>query len=588
MMQNIKKFLFLLSLHERKRAALLLIMMLIMALLDMIGVASILPFMAVISNPEIIETNLILNKIFQISKIFGVQDNQQFLLFLGILLLIILVISISFKAFTTFLQMKFIQMRQYSIGKRLLEGCLHQPYSWFLNRNSSEVSKTILSEVAQVVGGIINPLMQLITNSMITIAIISLLIIVNPVIAITVGFSVSFLYAIIFFYIRKYLNRIGKERLDSNKFRFSIISEAFGAAKVIKVGGLEQIYINQFSIFGKKFALNTAMSQILNLLPRYALEILVFGSIMVLILNMMASSGNFNTLIPILSLYLFAGYRLMPAIQKIYVTFATFTFNIPALNKLYDEMFKVRSFNSNFDEGIISLNKSLICKNISFSYSETQRRVLDNVNLVIPAKSSVGFIGTTGSGKTTLVDIILGLFEPQNGTLEVDDLIITKQNKRAWQRSIGYVPQNIYLSDDTIACNIAFGVDPKNIDQNLLKKVCNIANLKQFIESELPEKYQTKVGERGIKLSGGQLQRIGIARALYQNPKVLILDEATSALDNETELKIMNNINNLEENITIIIIAHRLNTVKNCDMIFKLENGKIVDQGAFSQLINDS
>ena len=179
------------------------------------------------------------------------------------------------------------------------------------------------------------------------------------------------------------------------------------------------------------------------------------------------------------------------------------------------------------------------------------------------------------------------MFEPQIGTLEVDGLIITEKNKRAWQRSIGYVPQNIYLSDDTISSNIAFGVDPKNIDQNLLIKVCKIAHLHQFIETDLPEKYQTKVGERGIRLSGGQLQRVGIARSLYNNPKVLILDEATSALDNETELKVMENIDNLDNNITIILIAHRLNTLKNCDTIFKLENGKIVYQGAFGEIIND-
>jgi len=206
--------------------------------------------------------------------------------------------------------------------------------------------------------------------------------------------------------------------------------------------------------------------------------------------------------------------------------------------------------------------------------------------LSIPAKSKVGFIGTTGSGKTTIVDIILGLLEPIKGTLEVDDKILTSKNLRSWQRNIGYVPQDIYLADDTIASNIAFGLDPKDIDQKALENASKIANIHEFIVEELPNKYKTIIGERGVRLSGGQCQRIAIARALYQNPKVLILDEATSALDNDTEKAVMDAINNLHKEITIIIIAHRLNTIKDCDIIFKIDKGKIVDQGVFSDLIS--
>jgi len=205
--------------------------------------------------------------------------------------------------------------------------------------------------------------------------------------------------------------------------------------------------------------------------------------------------------------------------------------------------------------------------------------------LNIPAKSTVGLIGTTGSGKTTTVDIILGLLEAKKGTLEIDGQIITKQNSRSWQRSIGYVPQHIYLSDDTIAANIAFGVDPNNVNQEAVEKSSKIANLHEFVEEELPKKYKTTIGERGVRLSGGQRQRIGIARALYHNPKVLILDEATSALDNQTEKAVMDAVNNIGKNITIIIIAHRLSTVKNCDTIFLLDKGELKDKGTFKELM---
>ena len=211
---------------------------------------------------------------------------------------------------------------------------------------------------------------------------------------------------------------------------------------------------------------------------------------------------------------------------------------------------------------------------------------MEDININIPSKSTVGIVGTTGSGKTTMVDIILGLLEVKKGTIEVDGNIITEKNTRSWQRSIGYVPQHIFLSDDTIAANIAFGVDTKDVNYEAIEKAAKIANLHDFVLEELPKKYQTTIGERGVRLSGGQRQRIGIARALYHSPQLLILDEATSALDNQTEQAVMDAVNNLGKNITIILIAHRLNTVKNCDIIFKLDKGRVIAEGSFDELID--
>jgi len=553
-----------------------------MALLDMIGVASILPFIAVLTNPSLIETNLILNSVFESSKIFGVENNQQFLFILGIFVFILLVVSQVFKVITTYSQVRFIQMREYSIGKRLIEGYLHQPYSWFLNRHSSELGKSILSEVAIVIGGCIYPVMELISKGMVTIALIVLLILVDPKIALIVGLSISFTYGVIFFFLRSYLKQIGKERLKNNQSRFMSVSEAFGAAKEIKVGGLEQIYIRRFSDAAKNFARYTASSQAISQLPRFILEAIAFGGVMLMILYMMRQTGGFINSLPIISLYIFAGYRLMPAVQQIYTAFTQISFNSPSIDLLDKDIKNLEPFNSNqvHDVDALSLNKAITLKNIYYNYPNTTRTALKNININIPAKSTVGLIGTTGSGKTTTVDIILGLLEPQKGTLEVDGQVVSKQNSRAWQRSIGYVPQHIYLADETIEANIAFGLDPKDINQEAVEKASKIANLHEFIMHELPNKYQTTVGERGVRLSGGQRQRIGIARALYHNPQVLILDEATSALDNQTEQAVMDAVNNITKDITIIIIAHRLNTVKNCDIIFKLEKGQIIKQEA--------
>ena len=236
----------------------------------------------------------------------------------------------------------------------------------------------------------------------------------------------------------------------------------------------------------------------------------------------------------------------------------------------------------------MSLNKKINLKNIHYNYPNTSRSALKDINLIIPAKSTVGLIGPTGCGKTTTIDIILGLLEAQKGTLEVDGKVITKQNSRSWQRSIGYVPQHIFLSDNTVSANIAFGEDPRSINQKAVEKATKIANLHNFVIDELSNHYQTTIGERGVRLSGGQRQRIGIARALYHNPQVLILDEATSALDNQTEKAVMDAVNNLSKNITIILIAHRLNTVKNCDIIFKLDKGQLVAQGTYDEIINNN
>ncbi len=587
-MRTFKKLLSLLSQHERKRALLLLVMILVMALLDMIGVASILPFMAVLTNPDLVESNFILSKMFEYSSTFGVENNQDFLFALGILLFALLIISLAFKALTFYAQVRFVQMREYSLSKRLVEGYLHQPYSWFLNRHSADLGKTILSEVGKIIGSGMKPFIELISKTIVTIMLIALLVIVDPKLMLVISISLSLVYGVIFFSIRTYLNQIGKERLKNNQIRFTTVTEAFGAAKEIKVGGLEKTYINSFSNSAKIFALTQASLLILSQLPRFFLEAIAFGGIMLILLYKMTLTGSFNNALPILSLYVFAGYRLIPALQLIYVSLTKLAFVGPSLDKLCDDLNNLKPINEIKKNNNLTLNKEITLKNIYYNYPNASRTALKNIDLTIPAKSTVGFVGATGSGKTTTVDIILGLLEPQKGSLEIDGEIISKTNLRSWQRSIGYVPQHIFLSDDTVEANIAFGVEQKEIDKNLVEKAAKIANLHEFIVEELPEQYQTTIGERGVRLSGGQRQRVGIARALYHQPKALVLDEATSALDKETEKKVMEAVNNLSKDLTIILIAHRLNTVSNCDIVFKLDKGQLITSGTYDEIISEN
>ena len=586
-MQTFKKLVFILTASERKSAIFLLIMIILMALFEVIGVASILPFITVLTSPNLIETNSILNWMFQTSNILGIENKDQFLLGLSAVVFVLLITSLAFKAFTTYLQIKFVQMRIFSLSKRLVEGYLNQEYSWFLSRHSADIGKTVLSEVDQVVGLGLSPLIDIIAKGIVTTALIILLVVLDPKLAVVVGLSLGGAYFLFFYIIKNYLNRIGEKSLKYNELRFKSVSEAFGAAKEIKIGSLEKFYINFFSKAAKNYARLNASNMIVAQLPRFFLEAIAFGGILLIIFYIIAQTGSFNNALPIISLYVFAAYRLMPALQQIYSSFTRLTFVGPSLDKLYSDLKSIKKIDEDQYQGILPFNENITLKNVNYDYPNSSRTALRDISLSIPAKSMVGFIGPTGCGKTTTVDIILGLLEPQKGTLEIDGQKISKHNIRSWQRSIGYVPQHIYLSDDTVVSNIAFGIEDKKIDLGAVEKAAKIANLHEFVVDELPKKYQTTIGERGVRLSGGQRQRIGIARALYRNPKILILDEATSALDNQTEQEVMDSINNLSEEITVIIIAHRLNTLKKCNVIYKLNKGQIIDKLTFDELINN-
>ena len=582
-----KKLLYLLTRYEKRRAMLLLCMILIMAFLEMLGVASIMPFMAVLTSPDLIQTNPILNNLFSLSKKFGVETNNQFLFVLGISVFLLLVISIAFKALTNYAQLRFTFMRQYSLGKRMIEGYIHQPFSWFLNRHSADLGKNIISEVGTIVSGILNPSLNLIQNILVTLVILIILISINFKIAIIAGLTLGSVYGIIYLFSRSLVFKIGKERLKASELLFISVSEAFGAIKEIKVSGSEKNFINRYSEPAKNLAKSQALLGLISTLPRFALEAVAFGGIILVILYFIAQTGNFNDIIPIISLYVFAGYRLMPALQRIYAASTQLAYVVPTLDKLFNEFNNLKPITQSHDEEFLTFNKAINLKNITYNYPNTSRTALKNININIPAKSTIALVGSTGSGKTTTVDIILGLLEAQKGTLEVDGKIIGKQNLKSWQRLIGYVPQNIYLSDDTILANIAFGTKTENISQEAVEIAAKVANLHKFVTEELPNKYLTKIGERGVRLSGGQRQRIGIARALYHNPQLLILDEATSALDNQTEKAVIDAVNNLSKKVTIILIAHRLNTVKNCDRVFQIENGQLIRQGTFDEILDN-
>lgn len=581
----IKKIFEILTKKEQIHFFGILVFVLIMALLDVIGVASILPFIALISNPEIIETNKFLSTFY---TFFSFENYLDFTLAFGLLVFILLVFSLLFKAFTIYLQLRFSLMNEYNMCKQLVEGYLNQPYSWILDRNSSEITKTILSEVSSVTNGCVLPLMSLITQSAVVISIVVMLLFIDPFLAVSVSLIFGLSYSFIFIIIRGYLVKIGNERFIANKFRFSIISEAFGAFKQIKVSGLESIFLSKFSKPAKIFAKHETTASIMKQLPRYGLEIITFGGMMLIILYMINQKGAFIEAIPIIALYAFAGYRVMPALQQIYSSITQLKYINPVFHSVHKDITQLKINNPNENKNKFNFKNKITLKDLSYTYPNTSKKTLNKLNIEIPYNKQIGFVGVTGSGKTTTVDLILGLLKPQEGSIIIDDKQINQSNIRSWQSILGYVPQQIYLSDDSIKSNIAFGIEEKDINISAVEEAAKIADIYEFIKNELNEGFNTLVGERGVRLSGGQRQRIGIARALYNKPKVLILDEATTALDNLTEKSVIESLQKMDYGITTISIAHRLSTIQNCDNIFLFENGEIIGSGNYKSLLKSS
>lgn len=588
-MKTFKKIYSLLDSVERRRARALLLMIVVMAFLDMMGVASILPFMTVLTNPEQVHTNIMLAEAFTVSKRIGVSNADEFLSALGILVFLLLVISLAFKALTIYVQTRFVLMREYSIGKRLIERYLNQPYEWFLHRNSSDLIKTVLSEVSIVIGNGMTPLMTLIAQTAVALGLLALLVFAQPWLALTVGAVLGLVYAIIFAAMSNWLKGLGHERAEANKKRFSVISEAFGGVKEIKVGSLEQVYINRFDKPAKLFATSQAAAIVIAQVPRFALEAVAFGGMLLVILFFMLKSGDFSSALPTVALYAFAGYRLLPALQNIYAAFTQLRFVDSALDSICNDLKSLQAVDVQFGApNFLPFTQSIRFEQVSYRYPEAPRPAINGVTLNIPAHSIVGFVGATGSGKTTMVDVILGLLKPQQGCVYVDNKPIDTENCRQWQRGIGYVPQHIYLADDSVAANIALGSEAENIEMPAVKRAAKMAMIDEFVSQDLPQGYATLVGERGVRLSGGQRQRIGIARALYRNPRLLVLDEATSALDNITEKSIMDSLNALGPGITVILIAHRLTTLRQCNKIYLVERGKITASGTYKELAESS
>jgi ABC-type multidrug transport system fused ATPase/permease subunit len=574
----------LLTPHEKRQAVLVLVLVVFMALLETAGVASILPFMAVLGNPSVVETQPVLSALY---TMLNFESVDRFLMALGIAVFGVIILSAGFRIFTTYVMNRFIMMRRHTLAERLLETYLRQPYAFFLDRHNSDLVKSILSEADQVVVSVFQPGFRVIAYSVVTLALVALLFIINPWLALGAGAIIGGMYTLIFLVVRGLLDRIGRDRIAANRERFVTAGEALGGIKDIKLLGREYAYLSRFQPASIRFGRHHATTATLAEIPKYLIEAMGIGAILLLTLVLMATTDGVGAVLPILGVYVFAGYKLIPAAQKIYEGVARLQFGMPAVEELCADLRHRSTLSEIHHPTRQTLNplRDIRLDGLSFTYSNAAKPALHDINLTIPVGGAVGLVGGTGAGKTTLVDIILGLLRPTEGAILVDGVPVTGANLRNWQNALGYVPQGIFLTDTSVMENIALGTQPDDIDREAVARCARLAQAHDFIMHELPRQYETLVGERGVRLSGGQRQRIGIARALYHNPSVLVFDEATSALDTLTERAVMEAVNALSQQKTIILVTHRLSTVRACDRIFLLEEGRLVGQGGYDELV---
>ncbi len=569
--------------RDKKKFLLLFFMMIIAAIFETAGIGLIVPFVGIVTNPIMIQEQPFLLFVYQL---LNFQSTNGFILFAVGVLLTVFIIKNAYLLGFYYIQYRVIYNQKVNLSSTMFKEYLTKPYTFHLQRNSAELLRNVNGEVAKIFDGILLASFQLLTETLIVISILTLLIITAPLATITAGILLGGSVFVFFRIFRNKITYLGKENQQISREVIKWVNQGLGASKEIKVSGKEHYFVNSYERQSRIMATNTTYKNMLDQVPRLFIETLLVSVVLITMIIIVFQGTDSINLVATMSLFAMAAFRLMPSINRIVASLSTIRFSQPALTVVYNDLIEdnlrkiplSEEFKGSKSVKLTNIEKafkkSINLENLYFRYPNQEKYSIKDVSLTIPIGNSVAFVGTSGAGKTTIIDIILGLLEPEKGLVlidgkELNDLL------PVWKNKIGYIPQSIYLSDETIRKNVAFGIDDKDIDELAVHKAIKDAQLVEFIDS-LPEGLDTIVGERGVRLSGGQRQRIGIARALYHNPEIIFLDEATSALDNDTEKEIMKAIDGLKGEKTLIIIAHRLSTIENCDIVFKVDKGKLI------------
>ena len=551
------------------------------ALLEIVGIASVLPFLTLVGDPGAAAR---LPLLAGLRDALGLADDRSFLLATGLAALGAILLTSAVNAGLAFAQLLFAHLVGYDFARRLLARYVDRERLFFAHANSAELAKNVLSETDRLVVGVLTPALVIASRASSALAVVGFLVVYQPRLALILGGGFGSLYVAIYLFARARLARLGARAVAGNEGRYRVVQETFGALTELKLYGRAESFAAGFDAPARSYARALAESLLTGQLPRYVIEALAFGGVIAVVLFALTQGLDTAGMLPLLGLFAFAGYRMLPAFQNIFTSVSQLRFHLAGVRLVVDALEGERTPAPRTAERL-PFAKEIRLEAVGFDY-EPGRPALQGIDLTIPAHATIGLVGRTGSGKSTLVGLILGILTPTRGRILIDGRALDADTLPAWQNRIGYVPQDVFLIDGTIAQNIALGLPPERIDPAAVERAARLAGL-QAVAAALPEGYRTGVGERGARLSGGQRQRVGIARALYHDPDVIVFDEATSALDGETEAAVMDALAALAGTRTIIMIAHRLTSLRRADMVHVVEAGGITASGPPARVIPD-
>ncbi len=573
--QMLKKINYVLDRGQKIRLLILLAAIIIGALFETLGVSAVLPLITVVTDPDILNED---NNYSKLAKFLNINDVRTFILLMAVTLIAVYIVKNIYILFMYNLQYRYTYNNQRRVSYRLMECYLSQDYLFHTSHNVAELQRNVTADVNGFFQVVLN-VIQLFTEGVTCAALVVFLLMQDVATTIAVIVLLTLFMLVVVLVLRKRMTRLGEENRKVGALLYKWVSQSFGGIKEVKVTNREKYFLDNYDAAYRRQVSLQRRQLLYGIAPRPVMETVCICGLLGFISVRIYLGANIASFIPIVSVFAVAAIRMLPSFNRISNNVTAIMYNKPSLEAVYRDLLGIEELRQkvlrdNTDDTKIELQKGLEVKNISFYYpSNPDKTIIDDISLTIPKNKSVALIGPSGSGKTTLADVILGVLEPQQGHIYADGIDVY-EHLHAWHRIVGYIPQAIYLMDDTIRANVAFGQDPKDIDDDRLWRALKEAQLDGYVR-EQKDGLDTIVGDRGIKLSGGQRQRIGIARALYREPEVLILDEATSALDTDTETAVMESIDALSGTKTMIIIAHRLTTIRNCDIIYEVKDGKL-------------